>query len=243
MVALRKEANLQGINLDDIVWDCPSNCYDERFIEQAGADAEGQYVSLNQLPFNEKNSNKALANYIKFAGADNVDGFGAYTWLGGLLLRDSITAIVERDGVNGLTRAALLEQLKNTHAFDGDGMWGPTDIGNHVPTSCFMLTQVRGGEFAVYTRRSPGPSTARRAIASRSALISLALEQAEARRSSDVDAAVPVRGSARDLTAVSAVRPRRPSRRWRRGTRRPPPMDRRRCPGTRSGRRRRIRSS
>ncbi len=154
MVALRKEAKLQGINLDDIIWDCLSNCYDERFIEQAGADAEGQYVSVNQLPFNEKNSNKALANYIKFAGADNIDGYGAYTWLQGLLLRDSITAIVKRNGVNGLTRAALLEQLKNTHAFDGDGMWGTTDIGNHVPTSCFMLTQVREGKFArVYPKK------------------------------------------------------------------------------------------
>ena len=107
MVALRKEANLQGIDLDDIIWDSPSNCYDERFIEQAGADAEGQYVSLNQLPFNEKNSNKALADYIKFADSDSVDGFGAYTWLGGLLLRDSITTIVERDGVNGLARRSF----------------------------------------------------------------------------------------------------------------------------------------
>ncbi len=59
MVALRKEAKLQGVNLDDIVWDCFSNCYDKRFIEQAGADAEGQYVTLTQLPFNEGKSNKA----------------------------------------------------------------------------------------------------------------------------------------------------------------------------------------
>lgn len=156
MVALRKEAKLQGINLDDIVWDCFSNCYDKRFIEQGGADAEGQYVTLTQLPFNEKKINKALANYIKFAGADNVDGFGTYAWLAGLLLRDSVNAIVKRGGVNGLTRAALLEQLKNTHAFNGDGMWGTTDIGNHIPSSCIMLTQVKDGDFRRVYPKKPG---------------------------------------------------------------------------------------
>jgi hypothetical protein len=156
MVALRKEAKLQGVNPDDIVWDCFSNCYDKGFIEQAGADAEGQYVTLTQLPFNEGKSNKALANYIKFAGADNVDGFGTYAWLAGLLLRDSVNAIVKRDGVNGLTRAALLAQLKSTHAFDGDGMWGTTDVGNHVPSPCFMITQVKGGDFKRVYPKKPG---------------------------------------------------------------------------------------
>ena len=156
MVALRKEAKLQGINLDDVVWDCFSNCYDKRFIEQGGADAEGQYVTLTALPFNEKKHNKALANYIKFAGAENVDGFGTYAWLAGLLFRDSVNAIVKRDGVNGLTRAALLEQLANTHAFDGDGMWGTTDVGNHVPSACFMLTQVQDGDFKRVYPKKPG---------------------------------------------------------------------------------------
>ncbi|HEY8217612.1 MAG TPA: ABC transporter substrate-binding protein, partial [Acidimicrobiia bacterium] len=156
MVSLRKEAKLQGVNLDDLVWDCFSNCYDKRFIEQGGADAEGQYVTLSALPFNEKKYNKALANYIKFAGADNVDGFGTYAWLAGLLFRDSVNAIVKRDGVNGLTRSALLEQLKNTHAFDGDGMWATTDIGNHTPSACFMLTQVKGGDFKRVYPKKPG---------------------------------------------------------------------------------------
>jgi hypothetical protein len=156
LVSLRKEARLQGVDLKKIVWDCWSNCYDERLIEQGGADVEGQYVSLAQLPFNEAKANKALASYIKFAGKDNVDGFGAYAWLAGLLLRDSVNAIVERDGVNGLTRAALLEQLKNTHAFDGDGMWGTTDIGNHEATSCFVLMQIENGAFTRVYPKKPG---------------------------------------------------------------------------------------
>jgi Periplasmic binding protein len=115
MVALRKEGKLQGLNFDDIVWDCTTTCYDKAFLEQGGSDVEGVNVSTAYLPFEEAKSNKALANYIKYAGADNVAGFGAYAWVAGLLFRDSVNAIVKRDGVNGLTRAALFAQLEKTH--------------------------------------------------------------------------------------------------------------------------------
>ncbi len=156
VVAMRKEAKLQGLDSESIVWDCFSNCYDERLIEQGGADVEGQYVTINHLPFSERKQNDALASYVKYAGEDNIDGFGAYAWLSGLLFRDAVEAIVERDGVNGLTRAALLEELRNTNEFDGDGMWGTTDVGNHVPTGCFVLTQVQDGEFVRVHPKKPG---------------------------------------------------------------------------------------
>ena len=156
MVALRKEAKLQGLNADDILWDCTTTCYDQAFLEQGGTDAEGVYGSLAFLPFEEAKSNKALANYIKYVGADNATGFGAYAWVAGLLFRDSVNAIVEADGTNGLTRAAMLSQLANTHAFNGDGMWGTTDIGNHQPTPCFMLYQVKNGKYARAYPKKPG---------------------------------------------------------------------------------------
>jgi hypothetical protein len=155
-VAFHKEAKLQGVSSAGMVWDCWSNCYDKRFIEQGGADVEGQYLQLQQVPFEEAKTNRALADYIKFAGKDGVDGFGAYAWLAGLLLRDSVNAIVERDGVNGVTRAALLEQLKSTHAFTGDGMYGAVDIGNKVPTSCFILMQVKQARFTRVYPKKPG---------------------------------------------------------------------------------------
>jgi ABC-type branched-subunit amino acid transport system substrate-binding protein len=147
MVALRKEAKLQGINPSDVVWDCFSNCYDRRLIEQGGADVEGQYVTLSQLPFSETKQNKALANYVKFTGKDDVDGFGSYAWIASLLFRDAVNAVVAKDGNNALTRETLLAALAATHDFDADGMWGTTDIGNRTPTACFMLLQVRKGKF------------------------------------------------------------------------------------------------
>jgi ABC-type branched-subunit amino acid transport system substrate-binding protein len=155
MVSLRKEAKLQGISNDDVVWDCFSNCYDQRLIEQGGADVEGQYVTLSQLPFSEAKQNKALANYIKYTGKDKIDGFGSYAWIASLLFRDAVNDIVKKSGNNGLTRKALLEALTNTHAFNADGMWGTTDIGNRTPTPCIMITQVKNGQFArVYPKKA-----------------------------------------------------------------------------------------
>jgi ABC-type branched-subunit amino acid transport system substrate-binding protein len=156
MVSLRKEAKLQGVDTDSVVWDCFSNCYDHQLIEQGGADVEGQYATINHLPFTEAKQNKALAAYLQGVGEDEATGFGAYAWLAGLLFRDAVNNIVERDGVNGLTRAALLEELANIHDFTGDGMWGETDVGNHVPTGCFVLTQVQDGEFVRVHPKKPG---------------------------------------------------------------------------------------
>lgn len=156
MVSLRKEAKLQGIKNDDVVWDCFSNCYDERLIEQGGADVEGQYVTLSQLPFSEAKQNKALANYVKFTGKDNVDGFGSYAWIASLLFRDAVNSIVEKSGNNALTREKLLGALTQIHSFNADGMWGTTDIGNRVPTPCVMVLQVRNGKFTRVYPKKPG---------------------------------------------------------------------------------------
>jgi hypothetical protein len=75
-VLLRKEAKLQGVTDPNFIWDCTLQCYDQALIEQGGADAEGTYVSTLFLPFEEASSNKTLANYLKYTGKDNVDGFG-----------------------------------------------------------------------------------------------------------------------------------------------------------------------
>jgi ABC-type branched-subunit amino acid transport system substrate-binding protein len=153
-VKVRREAKVQGVDAESIVWNCFSNCYDEKLIEEGGADVEGQYVILNQLPFTEAKQNKQLANYIKYTGRDKVDGFGAYAWISGLLFREAVSSIVERSGENGITRQALLEELSNTHAFDADGMWATTDVGNRVPPGCFLITQVQDGRFKrVYPKK------------------------------------------------------------------------------------------
>jgi hypothetical protein len=48
---------------------------------------------------------------------------------------------------NSLTRVGVLEEAANIHDFTAGGMISPTDVGGRKPNTCFVLTQVRDGEF------------------------------------------------------------------------------------------------
>jgi hypothetical protein len=155
VVGMRKEAKLQGVVSDDIVWEC-SACYSRHVIESGGADVEGQYVPIFHLPFTEGKHNKSVANFVEFTGKNRLDSFAGWSWATGLLFRDAVKAIVDRSGKNGLTRRALLDELGQIHDFDADGMFGALDIANHGPTPCFVLMQVKSGEFVRVHPRKPG---------------------------------------------------------------------------------------
>jgi hypothetical protein len=155
MVDLRKEAQLQGLSESNVLWDCFSNCYDQQLITQGGSAAEGTYVTLSQLPFSEAKYNTALATYLKY-GQPKIDGYGSYAWVASLIFRDAVDAVVQKSGDNGLTRKALLTSLSQIHNFNADGMFGTTDVGNRVPTPCFMLLQVRNDKFVRVYPTKPG---------------------------------------------------------------------------------------
>ncbi len=156
LVDLRKEAVLQGLNTNNVLWDCFSNCYTNSLIQEGGSAVEGTYVSLNQLPFSETKYNPALAAYVKAVGANKVDGFGVYAWIDALLFQDSVNAIVKRGGDNALTRKALLSQLASTTSFNAGGIWGTTNVAQRIPTPCFMLVQVKNGKFVRVYPTKPG---------------------------------------------------------------------------------------
>lgn len=159
MATLRKEAKLQGVNSVK-VWDCGTQCYDEKFIEQAGADAEDQYVDTLYLPFHDKRelkANKMLANFVKYTGEEESGQLGAvYSWAAAVAFRDAVNAAVEKSGVNGLTRASLLEALNNIHEFDAEGMYSPVDLAGRKIGPCHVLNQVQDGEFVRIDPTKPG---------------------------------------------------------------------------------------
>jgi hypothetical protein len=155
-VLLRKEAKLQGITDPEFIWDCTLQCYDKDLIAQGGADVEGQYVSLLFLPFEETGTNKTLAQFLKYTGKDKADGFGIQAYASGLLVGEAIERIVAKEGVNGVTRKALFDELASIHDFDAGGMLGTTDIGNRITTNCYVLTQVKNGKFVRVTPSKKG---------------------------------------------------------------------------------------
>jgi ABC-type branched-subunit amino acid transport system substrate-binding protein len=149
-VAMRKEAKLQGVNTVE-VWDCGTQCYDPRLIEQGGADVEEQFADTLYLPFfnaADRKANKMLNAFYKNVGADQVGQLGApYSWIAAVAFRDAVNAAVEANGVNGLTRQALLDALGGIHEFDADGMYSGVDLAGRKFTSCHVLNQVQDGEF------------------------------------------------------------------------------------------------
>jgi Periplasmic binding protein len=155
-VALRKEAKLEGLNDPNFIWDCTLQCYDRKLIEQGGADVEGQYVSTLFLPFEEAKYNKSLANYLKYTGKDKADGFGIQAYASGLVVSQAIDQIVKADGVNGVTRKALFDQLATINNFDAGGMIGATNIADRETSRCYVLTQVKNGKFVRVTPTKKG---------------------------------------------------------------------------------------
>jgi hypothetical protein len=95
-----------------------------------------------------------LRTFLKYT--DEPDGFSIQAFAAGLFFAEAVNAVVKADGNNGLTRARLLEEAANIHAFDAGGMIGVTDVGGRIPSSCFVLTQVRDGEFERVTPKKKG---------------------------------------------------------------------------------------
>ena len=158
-IKLRKEAKIQGVDGVE-VWDCGTQCYDPSLIEEGGADVEGQYADVLYLPFldaKDRKANKMAADFVKYTGKDNAGKLGAvYAWAAGIALRDAVNTIVDANGNNGVTRAALLEALGNIHEFDADGMFGKIDLGGRKVTPCHVLTQVKDGKFVRVTPKKAG---------------------------------------------------------------------------------------
>ncbi len=146
MVAMRKESAAQGVSSVK-VWACGLACYTRSFLATGGNDVEGTYVWMQFLPFEEADTNPALKAYVDAVGATKVDSFGAQAWQAALLFKDAIDKIVQTDGVNGLTRAKLLEVLANTHDFTADGWMGTQGKNLHGVSTCQVILQVQGGKF------------------------------------------------------------------------------------------------
>ena len=150
---LLKEAQVQGVSSVK-VWDCTNACYSKRFLDTAGAAANGEYLNLPFVPVEEAKYSPAVKAYVNAVGKENVDGNGEQAWAAALFFRDAVNAAVKQGGVNSLTRASLLTAAKGITKFDADGMIGTSDIPAKTPSPCFSLFQVKNGAFVrVYPKK------------------------------------------------------------------------------------------
>jgi len=149
-----KEAAVQGVSTVK-VWDCTSACYSKRFLETAGAKAEGQYVDMPFVPVEEAKDNAAVKAYVSSVGGGVIDGNGEQAWAAALFFRDAVNAVVKSGGVNALTRANFLTEARTIHSFDADGMLATSDIPAKKATPCTSLFQVKGGKFVRVFPKKP----------------------------------------------------------------------------------------
>jgi len=143
-VELRSEAQLQGLN-SDIVWEC-TTCYDNGIHDNAQV-MDGTYMTLKYLPFEEAKSNPMLATYLKYVGKDKANGFSVFGWVAALAFGEAANNTAKTQGVNGLTRANLLKSLGGLTNFDAGGMFGATNVGQRIPTPCFLMEQFTNDTF------------------------------------------------------------------------------------------------
>jgi hypothetical protein len=143
MISMRKEAKAQGLDSVE-VWACSLACYTRAMLE-GGPDVEGTYVWMQFLPFEEADTNAELQAYVDGVGADKVDSFGAQAWQSAAAFKEVIDRIVETDGPNAITRAAVLEGLANLDDFDANGWAGKKSLRG--VSDCWLLMQIKGGKF------------------------------------------------------------------------------------------------
>jgi hypothetical protein len=150
MTNMMKETKAQGYDGVE-VWACSLACYTRQMLT-GGADVEGTYVWMQFVPFEEADANEAAKAYVDSVGMDKVDSFGAQAWQAGMLFKEVIDEIVESDGVNGITRAKILEVLNAKDDFTASGWMGDKGKDLSGMSSCMVILQIEGGEFV---RRFP----------------------------------------------------------------------------------------
>ncbi len=73
------------------------------------------------------------------------DGFASWGFTSGLLFEQAAKAWSEVGNNGSPGRPA--DKLAKIHDFNASGMVGTTDIGNKVPSNCFMMEQFKNGKF------------------------------------------------------------------------------------------------
>jgi len=151
MIRVRKEALAQGVSSVKI-WACSLACYTANELSQGGSAVEGTYVWMQFLPFEEASVNPQDAAYI--ANVPKPDSFGAQAWQAALAFQQVVNAIVAKSGPNAITRASILDGLKNIGEFTAGGWIAPTNLRGFSP--CFMMMQIQNGKFVRVYPTKPG---------------------------------------------------------------------------------------
>jgi hypothetical protein len=144
-ILLRSEAQLQGLD-DDVVFTCGGSCYTDDV--RTNPVMEGTHVYVGALPFEEASTNAMLRSFLKYVPSDKRNNFAVSGWSAMIAFAQAARAVVAQDGVNGLTRKALLDTgIPTLTKFNTEGMTGTINVAKRIGTPCFIMLQVDDGKF------------------------------------------------------------------------------------------------
>lgn len=150
-VKMLRDMKTQGFEPE--VVDLGQQYYDPDLLAEPGA--EGAFVQLNTVPFEEEADSPALQAYL--AAYDKVDGdkpeptsLGVQSYSAGLLF-----ATAAKAAGPDLTRESVLAELKKITEWDGGGLHFPSNPGENAVATCFMYDVVEGGEFVRHFPETP----------------------------------------------------------------------------------------
>ena len=154
LIALRQEAELQGVDQSSVMWLCNS-CYNQQ-LPKASEIVDGTYQGLGVLPFEEAKYNKNLGTLVKNVGKGTLDQFAVYGFAATLLFKEAAEAAIAEHGADGLTRANLLDALSKIRKFDAGGMIGASDIGGRRFGPCSIVMQIKDQKWVRVYPKKPG---------------------------------------------------------------------------------------
>lgn len=150
----RSEAVAQG-GFEDVVWRCFYQCY-TKIIRETDV-AEGTYMWLPFLPYEERDTNDELNLFLTRVNQDFPDIWAALSWGAGRLFQSVIESVVEKYGINGITRQNILTEARLVENFNANGWFGDISFGTRPNiTSCTVLVQVQSNEFVRVSPKKRG---------------------------------------------------------------------------------------
>ena len=145
MLKAQKEAKAQGV-LNNFKWAGSLSIYNKEYTAGDPSVTNGTYSGLSQLPWDEADKSPGLAAYIKYiGGAEKADALGANGFMAGIAFKEAIDSIVAAKGPNAITRATVIDALKNTKS-DFQGWIGQAKGGKEI-MPCFAVMQIQDGKW------------------------------------------------------------------------------------------------
>lgn len=125
--------------------------YGSDFVDVAGPAAEGVVTWIRALPSEEAGANAAQTAFLQWmarvAPGIPADTFAADAWAAAKAFFDAVEALP-----GPISRDALLAKLRSTGTYDGDGFFGPIQLGKKLSNGCVIGMQVINGK---WTRVAP----------------------------------------------------------------------------------------